>query len=99
MSQRINEKDLLIQIHALNDALGYPTESYSKGDDGKYHPNANVFCLDAAYGGYQLAQMSNKEGCTGQSNPLSTGFVSKRELHAALCAFKTGIYTMQRLAA
>jgi len=46
--------------------------------DGRYEPNAGCYLLDWAYGGVKLSRMSSKDGCTGQSDPISMGFSTKK---------------------
>ena len=42
--------------------------------------------------------MSSKDGCTGQSNPISMGFSTKKECYHAVNHFISGIETGKELA-
>ena len=98
MAYKISLKQLNGAIDHLNNIASTPTEPYSKGKDGKYKPNANCYHLDGAYGGWQLAQMSSKEGCTGISHPLNTGYISKRECFDSIHHFISGMLVAQEKA-
>ena len=95
MAYKISLKQLNAVIDRLNDIAGTPTENYSKGADGKYTPNANCYYLDGANGGWQLAQMSSTPGGTGVSNPLNTGYRSKREGFDSIHPFLSGMLVGQ----
>lgn len=88
--ERITVKNLETLAALINRLAGMPEEPYTKTDAGKYIPNAGCYHLEGAYGGYKLVQMSLNGG-SGTSDALSTGYVSKRELHNAMHAFKDGI--------
>jgi len=98
MAYRISLKQLNAAIDHLNNIAGTPTEPYTKGEDGKYKPNANCYHLDGAYGGWQLAQMSGKDGCTGSGHPLNTGYVSKRDCFHSIHHFISGMLVAQEKA-
>lgn len=87
---RITESDLRNRIERLNSLCGLPLEPYSPKDDGNgFEPNADVYHLDIAYGGYRLAQMSNQPGCTGTSDVSPR--LTKRELYDWINAYIRGI--------
>lgn len=90
MSQRITQADLVNTVNRINQAAGTPAEPYTE-IDGKFTPNANCYHLAGAYGGVKMEQMSPKLGCTGTSDALGTGFVTKRELYVAMHAFLKGL--------
>ena len=90
-AMRITKKDLELAVLRLNEYLDLPAEPYSKGEDGKLHPNAGVYCLGGAYGGWTLERMSMREGCTGVTTPLSCGYVPKRELYYLIQAYRSGL--------
>lgn len=89
MSQRISKSDLEQAVRVINTRMGLPLETYTKDAAGKYQPNANVYHLDGAYGGWKLAQMC--ETGTGTRDVLGGGYVSKRELYDKLQAFIAGL--------
>ena len=91
MAYRTTKKELEAAVARLNEIAGTPLTAYSLGSDGKYHPNAGAYHLDGAYGGWQLAQLSKREGCTGAGHPLNSGFVSKRECLDGIHHFIKGI--------
>ena len=95
MSYRISLKQLNAVIDYLNDVAGTPTEPYSKTKDGQYKPNAYCYHLSSAYGGWQLAQMSGTDGCSGISHPLNAGFVSKRRCFDSIHHFIKGMLVGQ----
>ena len=88
--ERITEKQLQSVVDRINRIAGTPMTPYVKGDDGKYHPQANNYHLDFAYGGVQLVQMCNEGGGTRN---ITQGHVSKRELLYLMQAFIAGIET------
>ena len=88
--QCIKMSDLNAQVALINRAMGTPTEPY-KLVGGKYIPQAGCYHLEGAYGGHKLVQMSSKDGSSGTSDALNTGFVSKRELYNAMFTFRAGI--------
>jgi hypothetical protein len=92
MAQRITEKDLQAVVNRINRIAGTPPEPYAKNADGKgMHPCANSYHLSFAYGGVMLAQMSDKEGCTGISAPLGSYHRPKRELYDQMQAYISGL--------
>ena len=86
---RITKSDLNNMVARLNHTAGTPTEPYTKGEDGNYHPNALCYHLDGAYGGWQLAQMCT-EG-SGTSHPIHMGYVSKKDCYYAIHTFIMGM--------
>jgi hypothetical protein len=81
MSDRITDKMLQSLTDHLNKITNSPTESYSKGEDDRYHANPGAFCLDGAYSGVQLQRICNEGG----------GYGTKRELYEKLHAYIRGI--------
>jgi len=86
---RINTKDLEIAVQCLNKLTGNALTPYTKDNNGKYTPNANVYLLDWAYGGVKLSQMC--ETGTGQKDIFGSGFVSKPTLYKLIHAYLKGI--------
>ena len=95
MSYRISLTQLKEAIDYLNDIAGTPTEPYSRTKDGQWKPNAYCYHLGSAYGGWQLAQMSGTDGCSGISHPLNAGFVSKRRCFDSIHHFIKGMLVGQ----
>ena len=94
---KISKSDLENRVTLLNQITGMPVVPYSMVD-GRYQPNAGCYLLDWAYGGVKLSRMSSKDGCTGQSNPISMGFSTKKECYRAVNHFISGIETGKELA-
>jgi len=94
MGHRTTERELKQLIGFLNRRCGYPEEPYSQDESGKFHPNANVYHLDIAYGGYRLSQMSSTEGCTGTSDISPR--LTKGELARWIRAYTEGVQIGQQ---
>ena len=91
MTQRITDKMLQGQVDRINKILGRPLTSYSKDENGNYHPNAGNFHLSWAYGGVELHEMSHTPGCTGIIDVFMCGHGPKRKLYNRLTAFIRGL--------
>lgn len=89
---RITGKHLQAIVDRLNRITGSPSAPYvdGKAQIGNYH-------ISHAYGGVCLHRMYNDGG--GVSSPLSTGYITKRELANLLYAFIAGINTVQEVQA
>jgi hypothetical protein len=85
---RITEKNLLNLVEHLNRITDSPLESYAKDSKGKMKSNIGNYHLDWAYGGVCLRRMHNESG--GVSTPISSGYVSKRELYYLIHAYLNG---------
>jgi hypothetical protein len=82
MSQRITRAMLDRKIEALNVATGRPL-TYFAGDSRE--TSIGHYCLDGAYGGWQLQQVMNTSG--GVRTISSGGYVSMRALYEQIaCA-------------
>lgn len=92
---RITIENLQAKVDHINRMTGMPLESYTKGADGKFTPNAGNYHLDGAYGGYELQRMDLTVGCSGTSDVFRCGHVSKRELAGKLDAFINGLEAAQ----
>lgn len=92
---RITEKHLDGLVSRLNRLMGMPQEPYSKQADGSIKPNAGSYHISHAYGGVCLHRMSMQEGCTGVTNPLNTGHITKRDLYERIYAYIRGIEDTQ----
>lgn len=81
---RITDKHLQVKIDRLNKFTGSPAAPYidGKAEIGNFH-------LSHAYGGVCLHRMYNDGG--GVTSPLSTGYITKRELAGLLDAYLAGI--------
>jgi len=78
-TNRITMQDLETQVDTINLMIGHPlTPSYN---------NPGQYILDASYGGYKLTQVTTEHGATD----ITSGYVSKRELHAQLRAMIIGL--------
>lgn len=81
---KITARDLEGVIRRLNTVTGQPQEPYSKGSDGKYHPNAGCYHLEQAYGGYRLVQMCSTGSGTSNVTPRGTKAEVYHFIHAYL---------------
>ena len=57
--------------------------------NGRNVASVGTYVLDGAYGGWKLAQIVNEGG--GERNPISMGYVSKKECYYAIHAYIRGI--------
>jgi len=91
---RITEKHLQSLVDKLNQLMDKNLQPY---DMSKTENRANIgtYVLSGAYGGWQLAQISNEHGA--QSQPLGGGFETKRETYEKILAFIRGIETAQEV--
>lgn len=89
--ERITDRHLEGLISRLNKLTGMPETPYQKQPDGSYKPQQGCYHLSHAYGGVSLHRMSMTEGCTGVSEPLSTGHIPKRDLYERIYAYIRGI--------
>lgn len=89
MSNRITQKDLEILTKQLNEALGRPIESHSRGENGQYKANIGNFHLSYAYGGVALEEMTSEGGGKVRTSP--GGYGTKRELYQWMTAYLSGI--------
>lgn len=94
MTSRITKKTLYAQIDYLNQMLGYRTEAYTRGLDGKLYANAGTYVLDCAYGGYRLGQM-----CKGGGQRDITARGTASETYYAIRAFMAGVDAAREVAA
>ena len=92
MTNRITQKDLNAAVERLNRTLGRELATYTKTDTG-YTPNAGVYHIDSAYGGFRLCAMSNTKGCTGSRDISPRG--TRREVYEYIHAMLTGIRELE----
>ena len=96
--ERITNVHLNAAVERINRVLGMPMAPYTPttNADGtvKYVANPGNFHLDFAYGGVSLHQFVG--GGDGESDVLSCGYPSKRELFHLMHAFLRGIDTAKR---
>ena len=85
--ERITEKQLQAVVDLINRETRSPEKSWITVD-GKNIAQPGNYHLDWAYGGVQLARMSNTGG--GVSIVIS-GFGTKRELYDKMHAFRAGL--------
>jgi|TARA_R100000084_G_scaffold99642_1_gene54132 hypothetical protein len=85
---RISEKHLQSLVDRLNEIMGQNPKPYNTTKT-ENRANVGTYLLDAAYGGWQLAQICNENG--GQDLPLGGGFESKRATYEKIRAFIRGI--------
>ena len=88
MAQQVTKRDLEGVVKRINLAAGMPLTPYTKSG-GKYIANIGNYHLDWAYGGVKLSRMSSAGG--GTSDPLYSGYTTKRELYNMLHAFVNGM--------
>jgi len=85
----ITKKILDEQVKHLNNQTNNPIEAITYDSKTKIGTwNKGCYCLDAAYNGYQLAQVYNESGAMKQ---ITDGYVSKRELYEAIKYIRLGI--------
>jgi hypothetical protein len=89
--ERITEKQLEALVLQLNQLAGTPTAPYTKGEDGKYTPNAHCYHLSHAYGGVMVQQMCDTGTGVRHVSGLPSGHGTKRELYNALRAYIAGM--------
>ena len=91
---RITEKMLQARIDYLNEITGNPAAPYVKDENGKYKAQIGNYHLSHAYGGVSVHQMSNE--CCGISEPLFSGYGTKRECFDAIYSFINGYEAAKR---
>jgi len=88
--ERITKVQLEMLCERINTVTNSPQTPYTS-TDSSFKPNAGNYHLSGAYGGWKLERMSLTNGSTGTTDPLSTGYVSKRELYNHLHSFLRGL--------
>lgn len=84
--ERITKRDLNNLVDRINQVAGTPTfpvlgTAWQVGN----------YCLEWAYGGVKLAQIT---GLSGSTRDISqSGFTTKKQLHAELRSFLSGLST------
>jgi hypothetical protein len=86
---RVTKKQLESKIEYLNKVAGTPETGHRQLEDGTWRSNPNHYYLQGAYGGWKLEQKCNTGG--GANDPISMGFVSKRECYELVAAYIRGI--------
>lgn len=94
MSNRVTMSQLYDLLSRINAKAGF-NESVKLWNqvDGKNTSTVGMYCLNGAYGGWQMARICNESG--GQST-VTHGFVSKRELYNLMRAFLAGMDTQSK---
>jgi hypothetical protein len=87
MTNRITQNILETRVELLNQTTGNPLETYRR-IDGKLVAQMGNYHISGAYGGWKLHQIVNEQG--GCRDVLYSGYVSKRELYALICAYHNG---------
>jgi hypothetical protein len=85
---RITDKDLQGTVDYLNRLTDSPDTPYTRIDD-KLQANIGNYHLSHAYGGVKLHRMVNEGG--GVREPISTGYITKRDLYNQMHAFIRGL--------
>lgn len=88
MSNNITLANLEAVVARINRVTNSPEKQYSYDADNRLIANPGNYHLDAAYGGYSLARMSNGGGAS--SDVLNSGKCSKRQLYDLMFAFLAG---------
>jgi hypothetical protein len=86
---RITLKDLESKIDYLNKITGNPVKTYLPNSNGGLDSQIGNYYLELAYGGHKLVQVVNQHG--GITEPLNTGFTTKKELWYAIDNFMRGL--------
>lgn len=86
MSERITESQIERLVDNINKATGSPMEASTEGRPGM---NVGHHMLAGAYGGWKLERIDSDGG--GVTDPLGTGYVSRRELYGVLRGYLAGI--------
>ena len=91
LHMRITRKVLERQVAEINQDLGFATEAYTKGADGKYRANVGTYVLNHSgiYGGYEITQLCNEGG--GCREIFYHGRVSAKEMHHILTVYREGL--------
>lgn len=88
MTTRTTQKDLDCLVNHLNRITGNNPKAWQTVN-GRNLANIGTYVLNGAYGGWKLAQITNEGG--GERNPISMGYVSKKECYYAIHAYISGI--------
>lgn len=81
-------------VDTLNRMAGQDVKPYAIQLDGTVKANVGTYCLQGAYGGWQLIQLVN---INGGARSVSTGYVSKKDMVSFLRAFMDGIIEGDRI--
>lgn len=87
--KRVTKERLEAIVKRINNYTNSPETSYTRQPDGKLKSNPGNYHLNGAYGGWKLSR--NSLDGHGQTDVLSCGYVSKRELESLLFAFIRGL--------
>jgi len=87
--ERVTQAQLESLVLRLNKLTKNNPTPWTQDKQGNLKANIGNYHLDAAYSGWTLAQMHNEGG--GISHPISSGFVSKREIYNLISAYIKGI--------
>lgn len=94
MTNRVTKLDLYNMLSRINEKAGFSdSDKLWNQVNGQNVSTVGMYCLNGAYGGWQMARISNESG--GQST-VTHGFVSKRELYNIMRAFLAGMDTQSK---
>lgn len=88
MSTRVTTQMLENLALTINEVTGNPTETYERGEDGRWSGLVGNYHISSAYGGASLHRMVNTSG--GASDVFGRGHMPKRELGELMHAFLRG---------
>lgn len=97
MAQPITKERLEQMARQMCRALKTPEAPYERQDDGTLRANVGCVIVDAAYGGFRFAQITNEHG--GETDLIGSGFSSKVHLYEIGFAWLRGFDAGQRSAA
>ena len=89
---KITMRDLEGAVNRLNSLVKANPEPYTKSGEvpsQTYLANVGTYFISGAYGGHKLERMDNEAG--GTSDPLRSGFTTKKELYSLIWSFIYGI--------
>ena len=87
--ERITRKNLERLCGMINREAGTPEATWTKRGDGQLVANIGNYCIDGAYGGWELQQIANDMG--GVRDISKGGHVTKRELYDTMHAYLNGM--------
>lgn len=85
MQARITETQLVRLLQGINRAEGRPVETVRVNEDGTRAFNVGNLCIDGAYGGVAVVELTSENGAQTCHYPSSSGgHVPKREVYTYL---------------
>ncbi len=89
MTNRVTQKDIEQLAMAINNATNSPTTYFTVQTDGTRPANIGHHYIAGAFGGVRLERINSTGG--GTYDACETGYVTKRELYAAMRAYLAGM--------